>query len=131
VIPQPAVMARALAALRRVRPTKFGLSEAALVDLMETALRADGLEPRREVRLAPRCRVDLALPDGDLLLIGIEAKRGRPEATPTTAQVVRYAESGKLSGVILVAERAFDLPPMIGGIPVAALGLHSSFGISL
>ena len=128
----PEEMARAIRAIRRLRVTRVGLLEAALVDLVAAELDLDGLAYRREERLGPRCRVDLAIPVASSgLLVGIEAKKGRPHGPSAMAQVARYASTGKLAGIIFFAERAMDLEPEMHGIPVAGVSLQSAFGISL
>lgn len=124
-------MAAAVAALRGLRLVRVGLLEARLVDAMEDALKAAGLEPVREVVLGRGCRIDLALPTRGGLLIGIEAKRSRPNAARTSAQLARYAATGRLCGIVFVAERAFDLPPSTCGIPAAAVSLQAGFGVAL
>lgn len=124
------VMQQVVAALKHVRIVQAGLSEQALVDLMVQELDRAGLVYRREQALGARSRIDIVVPDGDLL-VGIEAKRRRPNETTVKAQVLRYAKTGKLSGIVFVAERAFDLPPEIAGIPVASVSLHANHGISL
>lgn len=130
VIPMSRTMKNCIVAFKRVRVARFNLSETALVDLMAEALKGAEIAYAREVKLGPRCRVDLAVEDGDLL-VGIEAKKGRPDAASTEAQVARYAATGKLSGVVMIAERAFDMPSEMSGIPCIALSLHSLFGIAL
>lgn len=129
--PRPPEMDAAVAALRGLRFSRVGLLEAQLVDLLEAALERAGLSPSREVALAPGCRIDLALPAASGLLIGIEAKRGRPGVAAAAAQVTRYARTGRLGGLVFVAERAFDLPSTLGGVPVSAVSLQASFGIAL
>jgi hypothetical protein len=126
-----ATLARVVAALGRLRVVKVGLLESSLVDDMAAALEAEGLPVEREVRLAPRCRVDLAVPMPDGRLVGIEAKKNRPSATKAAAQVERYVRTGRLCAAVLVAERAPDLPAAIDGTPVAAVSLSAAFGISL
>lgn len=125
------VMATVCAALRRVRVDRVGELESVLVDAMARQLAAAGIPYRREVVLAPRSRIDLAVPTPDGRLVGVEAKKGRPRAASAAAQVSRYALTGRLAGVVFVAERAFDLPAEIDGVPVAVVSLHASMGIAL
>ena len=131
-VAMPVEMAAAMRAIRRLRVTKVGLLEAALVDLVAAELDLDRIPYRREERLAPRCRVDIAIPAASSgLLVGIEAKRGRPHGPSATAQVERYAATGKLAGIVFLAERTMDLPAEIHGIPVATISLQSAWGLAL
>ena len=123
---------KVVSALRSLRVVRVGLLEGQLVDLMADALAAAGLEFTREVRLAPGSRIDLCVRCGSTgPAIGVEAKKGRPGAASAAAQVARYAATGRLSAVVFVAERAFDLPLEMSGIPVRAVSLQSSMGIAL
>lgn len=129
--PLPPVMEAVISAIRGLRYTRVGLIEARLVDMVEEALIRAGMETLREERLGTGCRIDLAVRAADGLLLGIEAKRGRPNAARATAQVARYAATGRLCGIVFVAERAFYLPPEAAGVPIAAVSLQASFGIAL
>lgn len=121
-----------VAALSTLRISLAGLSETALVDRMSDALTAAGIGHHREVRLAPRCRIDLAVPvPGAQSCIGIEAKKGRPRAPDAAAQVERYAATGRVDALIFVAERAFDLPETLSGIPIRTVSLNTLMGIAL
>lgn len=122
---------RVVASLRRVRVVRQGQLECGLVDAMAERLQRDGLSLRREVRLAPGCRIDLLVGGDGESLIGIEAKKGRPNATAVAAQLGRYAATGKLSAIVFVAERAFDLPRWLDGIPVRTVSLAAGMGIAL
>jgi hypothetical protein len=124
-------LAAVLGALRRIRVVRVGLLEERLVDLMCGELTRDGIAHEREVTLAAGCRIDVAVPSADGLLIGIEAKKGRPRAASAEAQVARYAMTGRLAAIIFVAERAFDLPDVLWGVPVATVSLQSAMGIAL
>ena len=121
-----------LSALRGIRNERVGLLEEKLVDMMSEALGARGIPHDREVPLAPGCRIDLTVPlPGTEKVIGIEAKKGRPRASSVEAQVTRYANTGRLAAIIFVAERTFDLPEAIAGIPVHAVSLDAALGIAL
>lgn len=126
------MLASVVLALRRLRVVRVGLLESVLVDMMAAELDRDGISYQREVVLAPRCRIDLVVPiAGSDLLLGIEAKKGRPNATSAAAQVARYAATGKLAAIVFVAERTFDLPSEMSGIPVRTVSLQAAMGIAL
>jgi len=94
--------------------------------LVEEALTAAGIAWEHEVRLAPRCRIDLMAGT-----VGIEIKRGKPERARLLNQLSRYAACERVERLILVAERSVDLPHTIGGKPVRVLCLNRLWGIAL
>ena len=114
-----------LDALRRLRvPLQRG--EYDLHALALAALGEAGLSAEHEVTLAPRCRIDF-LCGG----VGIEIKRGRVERAKVLAQLTRYAQSGRLSALVLVTERSLSLPPSVAGVPLTVLCLSRLWGIAL
>ena len=114
-----------LAALRTIRaPLERG--EYDLHALVEAALTRAGIEYRHEVSLAPRCRIDF-LCGG----IGIEVKRGQPERARIRQQLARYAACGQVEALVLVTERAVDLPATLSGKPLRSVCLRKLWGIAL
>lgn len=114
-----------LAALRTIRaPLERG--EYDLHALVAAALDRAGLASRHEVPLAPRCRIDF-LCGG----IGIEVKRGQPERARIRQQLARYAACDQVEALVLVTERAVDLPPALAGKPLRAVCLRKLWGIAL
>lgn len=84
------------AALSRLRvPLQQG--EYDLHRLVEQALDEAGIPWSHEVRLAPRCRIDLMAGT-----VGIEIKRGRPDRAKLLAQLRRYAECPQVEALLLV-----------------------------
>ena len=112
----------ALATLRA--PLQQG--EYDLHHLVMEALGGAGLSWEHEVKLAPRCRIDLMCGS-----IGIEIKRGKPEPARIREQLARYAACAQVSGLILVTERTVALPRTIGGKPVRMVCLNRLWGIAL
>ena len=112
----------ALSALRA--PLQQG--EYDLHRLVMDALDAAGLPWEHEVRLAPRCRIDLMCGS-----VGIEIKRGAVDKARVLQQLARYAACGQVSGLILVTEKTVPLPRAIGGKPVRLLCLNRLWGIAL
>lgn len=94
--------------------------------LVMDALDAHGIEAEHEVRLAPRCRIDL-MAGG----VGIEIKRGKPERARLMEQLTRYARCERVTGLILVAERSVDLPRSLAGKPLHTVCLNRLWGIAL
>ena len=90
------------------------------------ALAAAGLSCRHEVKLGPRCRIDLMCGT-----VGIELKRGHPPRARLLEQLRRYAGCEGVTGLIVVCERHADIPRTIGGKPVRLIGLNRLWGIAL
>ncbi len=79
-----------------------------------------------EVKLAPRCRIDLMCGG-----VGIEIKRGKPETARILTQLTRYAACPQVEALILVTERTVAAPRTIGGKPVRVVCLNRLWGIAL
>ena len=113
-----------LAALSQLR-VGFQPMEQNLHRAVEGALHAAGIEYCHEAR-AGRCRLDFLTADG----IAIEVKRGRP--LPSVAgQLARYAALPQVTGVVLVAPRAYPLPKTLAGKPCAVVALQKLWGVSV
>ncbi len=94
--------------------------------LLISALDEAGIAWQHEVKLAPRCRIDLMCGG-----IGIEIKRGKPERSRLSAQLSRYAACGQVAALIVACERNVDLPDRLCGKPVKTLCLNRLWGIAL
>ena len=94
--------------------------------LVMEALDAANLPYAHEVKLAPRCRIDLMCGR-----VGIEVKRGKPEPRRIIQQLSRYAACEGVDGLILVAERTVAVPRTLGGKPVRVICLNRLWGIAL
>ncbi len=103
-----------------------GQGEMDIHSLVDACLKAHGLEPRHEVVLGPRKRIDFMCGT-----VGIEIKRGRPTRRILLPQVEKYLQSQELSALVLVVERTADLPKTIAGKPVRIVSLNKLWGISL
>lgn len=90
------------------------------------ALLSHGMNPKHEVILGPRKRIDFLCGS-----VGIEIKRGKPSPSRLLAQIEKYLASDALSALILVTERHTDLPRLVLGKPVKVLSLNALWGISL
>ncbi len=112
----------ALSALRA--PLQQG--EYDLHRLVMDALDAASVPCAHEVKLAPRCRIDLMCGS-----VGIEIKRGKVEKRRILAQLAKYADCAQVSGLILVTEKTVPVPSMIGGKPVRLVCLNRLWGIAL
>lgn len=94
--------------------------------LVMDALDAAALPWEHEVRLAPRCRIDLMCGS-----VGIEVKRGAVDKARVLAQLTRYAACPQVSALILVTEKTVPVPRAIHGKPVRLLCLNRLWGIAL
>ena len=113
----------ALSSIRAPRPQ----DEYDLHGLVAAALQEAGIEFRHEAPLAPRCRIDFLCDT-----VGIEIKRGRPDRIPVEKQLRRYADSGKITALVLLSEKALPaMPGFVGGGPVYPVSLHKLWGIAM
>lgn len=79
-----------------------------------------------EYRLAPGRRIDFRCGR-----VGIEVKKGRPEAKVLQKQLERYLESSDIDTVIVVMQQQCRLPSAILGKPVYLLSLNRLWGVAL
>ena len=112
----------ALSAIRSPRPQ----DEYDLHGLVAEALQRADIEFRHEASLAPRCRIDFLCDS-----VGVEIKRGRPDRQAVEKQLRRYADTGRLTALILVSEKSLPaLPGFLSGIPVYSVSLQKLWGVS-
>lgn len=118
-------MEAVIAALSALRvPIQQG--EYDLHRLVADRLTQAGLPCLHEVRLGPRCRIDLMCG-----AVGVEIKRGKPERAKLLAQLARYAACEQVQALVLVVERSVDLPHTLQGKPVRCVCLNRLWGIAL
>ena len=118
-------MERIIEAISRLRaPLQQG--EYDLHRLVMYALDAASLPWEHEVKLAPRCRIDLMCGS-----VGIEIKRGKVEKTRILTQLRKYAECEQVQGLILVTEKTVPVPHAINRKPVRLICLNRLWGIAL
>ena len=94
--------------------------------LVMDALDAAALPWEHEVKLAPRCRIDLMCGS-----VGIEIKRGKVEKARIIEQLRKYADCEQVQGLILVTEKTVPVPHTIYGKPVRLVCLNRLWGIAL
>ena len=116
---------RVLAAVSVIRCPAV-CAESELHELVMCALEEAGLSPRHEVRLAPRCRIDI-LCSG----VGIEIKKSRPQPDTLCRQLARYAACEAIEQLVVIAPRGVNLPRNIGGKRVTVVALERLWGVSL
>jgi hypothetical protein len=75
--------------------------ESDIVSLFSYKLEDVGISHYREVRILPRCFVDILTEDG----VAIEFKRGKPNTKKVAEQIERYSKSDMVKFIVLVTER--------------------------
>ena len=113
---------RALSTLRAsAMPGEYDLHR-----LVAEALKAAGLPCIHEYRLAPRRRIDFFVGG-----VGVEIKKGRPNARDLLLQVRRYLEADELKEIIVVTQKDTPLPARVDGKRVTNISLNRLWGVAL
>ena len=113
---------RALSTLRAsAMPGEYDLHR-----LVAEAFKAAGLPCAHEYRLAPRRRIDFFL-EG----VGVEIKKGRPNARELLRQVERYLACDELREIIVVTQKDTPLPARVLGKRVTCISLNRLWGVAL
>ena len=113
-----------LQALMRLRAPQ-AQDEYDLHGLVADALAQAEITFRHEAPLAPRCRIDFLCGQ-----VGIEIKRNKPEKVSLEKQMRRYAQTGKLAALILIAEKLPDLPAYVESVPIYPVSLQKLWGLA-
>jgi len=122
------ILALVLAALGRVRLMSTVIEELRIHEAIAAELLRCGLPFVHEADLGSGCRIDF-LVAGE---IGVEVKKGRPGSVAVRRQLERYGRTGKLSRIVVAAERGVPwVPAEAAGVPVHAVTLSSSWGVAL
>lgn len=114
--------------LRAISTLRTGATpgEYDLHSLVAKALAAANLPFQHEYRLAPRRRIDFFV-DG----VGVEIKKGRPNARELLLQVQRYLEADALKEIIVVTQKDTPLPARVLGKRVTSVSLNRLWGVAL
>lgn len=114
-----------LAALEVIRCPAV-CDEMMLHAMVVKALENAGLAPEHEMKLAPRCRIDVMCGG-----IGIEIKKSRPQPAVLCRQLERYAACERVEQLVVIAPRGVSLPRSMSGKRVTMVALERLWGISL
>ena len=114
-----------LDALKELR-SPFALYETDIHAMVGKRLADAGLAYRHEARIGPGCRIDY-LVNG----VGIEIKKGKPDARTLTRQLMRYAACEDIQSLIVLSQRTVALPQSVCGKPVKVLVLNQLWGVAL
>lgn len=118
---------RLLRVLRQVRVDKVGLAEEEIHQIIAGHLIAAGMDHRREHRFAKGCRADFWLDRG----IVIEVKKRRPAKADLLAQITRYAACDQVRHIVVMLERAIDVPLNLGRVQVHVVSMNAAWGIAV
>ena len=114
-----------LDALKELR-SPFALYENDIHQMVADRLSEAGLPFVHEAKLAPGCRIDFLAAD-----IGIEIKKGKPDAKALARQLMRYAQSEQVAALIVLSQRTVALPSETAGKPVHGIVLNHLWGVAL
>ena len=119
------MLAAVLDALKELR-SPFALYETDLHQMVMKRLENAGMAFVHEANIGPGCRIDYLVGN-----IGIEIKKGKPDARTLTKQLARYAQCEAVAALIVVTQRAVSLPPSVLGKPVRVIVLNHLWGVAL
>ncbi len=121
-------LANVLQSLREIR-SPILLEEVDLHELVMTRLKESGIPFEAEYRLGPRDRIDFLAEGG----IGIECKKGIPNATRLRLQVERYLRHDRIRSMVVVSPWKRHLPHsgIFDGKQMVYLGLNELWGLSV
>ncbi len=114
-----------LSALREIR-LPYALYEMDIHRHVEQALLARNILFVHEAKLNKGCRIDYLAGR-----VGIEIKKGKPNAKRLIAQLSRYLASDQLDSLIVVSWHSVKLPETIAGKQTQQLVLSQLWGVSL
>ena len=114
-----------LDALKELR-SPFALYETDIHQMVASRLTEAGLPFVHEAKLAPGCRIDYLVDR-----VGIEIKKGRPDASAVRQQLMRYAACDGVDAIILLTQRTVNVPKMVMGKPVHVIVLNQLWGVAL
>lgn len=119
------MLSTVLDALKELR-SPFAFYETDLHRLVAKRLDEAGLAYVHEARLGAGCRIDY-LVEG----VGVEIKKGKPDAARLKKQILRYAAFDSVSAIIVLSQRSVALPRTALGKPVCVLALDRLWGVAL
>lgn len=114
-----------LDALKELR-SPFALYETDIHQWVAQRLEQSGLPFIHEARLGPGCRIDYLVGN-----VGIEIKKGRPDAAALRQQLARYAAFDSVQALIVLTQRTVTLPASVLGKSVHVIVLNQLWGVAL
>ena len=104
----------------------FALYETEIHQMVAKRLSDAGLPFVHEAKLSPGCRIDYRVGN-----VGIEIKKGRPDAGRLKKQLARYAACEELEALVVISQRTVSLPKTVLGKPVHVIVLNQLWGVAL
>ena len=114
-----------LDALKELR-SPFALYEMDIHQMVAQRLNEAGLPFVHEAKLGPGCRIDYLVDK-----IGIEIKKGKPDAAAVKKQLMRYAACDGVEAIVLLTQRSVSVPESVLGKPVHVIVLNQLWGVAL
>ena len=114
-----------LDALKELR-SPFALYETDIHQMVAKRLADAGLDFVHEAKLGPGCRIDYLVGP-----VGLEIKKGKPDANALRRQLARYAAFDAVEAIIVLTSRTVALPDTIMGKPVRGVVLNQLWGVAL
>lgn len=114
-----------LSALKEIR-LPYAVYETEIHRCVREALGARHVAFTHEARLSPGCRIDYLAG-----AVGIEIKKGKPNAKRLAEQLRRYLVHDALESIVVVSWYSVKIPPVIGGKRAELLVLSQLWGLSL
>ena len=119
------MLAAVLDALKELR-SPFALYETDLHQMVMKRLTDAGMAFVHEANIGPGCRIDYLVEK-----IGIEIKKGKPDASAVKKQLMRYAACDGVEAIILLTQRTVAVPKTVLGKPVHVIVLNQLWGVAL
>ena len=114
-----------LSALGELR-SPFALYESDIHQMVEKQLQKARLPYVHEAKIGPGCRIDYLVGD-----VGIEIKKGRPDAGRLKRQLARYAACEDVTALVVIAPRSVALPQTVLNKSVRVIVLNQLWGVAL
>ena len=119
------MLSAVLDALKELR-SPFALYENDIHRMVAQRLEDAGIEFTHEAKLGPGCRIDYLAGN-----VGIEIKKGKPDAANVKKQLMRYAACENVHAIILLTQRRVAVPAQVLGKPVHVIVLNQLWGVAL
>ena len=119
------MLSAVLDALKELR-SPFALYETDIHQMVAKRLTDAHMDFIHEAKLGPGCRIDYLVGS-----IGIEIKKGKPDANALKRQIMRYAAFDQIEAIIVLTSRTVALPKTVLGKPVHGIVLNQLWGVAL
>jgi len=104
----------------------FALYESDIHAWVEECFVRAGLEFTHEARIGAGCRIDYLVGN-----VGVEIKKGKPDAAVLKRQLMRYAQCEDIQALVVLTQRGVALPESLCRKPVRGIALNALWGVAL